>query len=215
MNDWLYQFAVYAEYFPILLAIFCIKSLDKSLKWFLLGSILSTFGSIVSLKLSQRGINNHFMIYVNATTLFIFRTLFFYYFLDSKKLKISLLVCLFSYLILVVFDIFTKGIYMNELLFSIYDVWLIIFCLISLNQIFNDESIESLRAYPHFWIVLGTLIFIVFDFLLTLLNNWLYAVNRNFFFVLWDYIVPIFMLIRVVMLSVGFWLTRKYRLSLM
>lgn len=215
MNDWLYQFAVYAEYFPILLAIFCIKSLDKSLKWFLLGSILSTFGSIVSLKLSQKGINNHFMIYVNATTLFIFRTLFFYYFLDSKKLKISLLVCLFSYLILVVFDIFTKGIYMNELLFSIYDVWLIIFCLISLNQIFNDESIESLRAYPHFWIVLGTLIFIVFDFLLTLLNNWLYAVNRNFFFVLWDYIVPIFMLIRVVMLSVGFWLTRKYRLSLM
>lgn len=210
MKDWLYQFAVYAEYFPILLAIFCIKSLDKSLKWFLVGSILSTFGSIVSMKLGQNGINNHFMIYVNAITLFVFRTLFFYYFLNSQKLKTSLSICLLGYAVFVMVGILKKGIYMNELLFSVYDVWLIIFCLIALNQIFNDESIESLRTYPHFWIVLGTLIFIVFDFLLTLLNSWLYAVNRTFFFVLWDYIVPVFMLVRVIMLSIGFWQTRKY-----
>lgn len=209
MNDWLYQFAVYAEYFPILLALLCIKSLDKSLIWFLIGSILSTIGSIISLKLSQKGINNHFMIYVNASILFTFRTFFFYHFLHSKKLKIVLIVLLIAYLLLVITDIFMKGIHMNELLFSIYDVWLIIFCLISLNQIFNDETIESLRQYPHFWIILGTLIFIIFDFLLTLLNSWLYAVNRRFFFVLWDYIVPIFMLIRVMMLSIGFWKTKK------
>ncbi len=214
MNDWLYQFAVYAEYFPILLAFFRIKFLDKALKWFLLSGILSTFGSIISLQLSQRGINNHFMIYINASTLFITRTLFFYALFDSIKIKRILLICLVGYLILVGVFIFTKGIFMNEYLFSIYDIWITIFCLIGLNQILNDESIESLRNYPNFWILLGTLIFITFDFLLTLLNSWLYAVNRTFFFVLWDYIVPIFMLIRVVMLSIGYWKTKNYAQNL-
>lgn len=214
MNDWLYKFAVYAEYIPILLALFRIKFLDKALKWFLVGSILSTFGSIASLQLSQRGINNHFMIYVNASTLFIFRTFFFYTLFSSSKIKRTLVFCLICYLVFVCVFIFMKGFFMNEYLFSIYDIWLIIFCLISLNQILNDETIESLRNYPIFWIILGTLIFITFDFLLTLLNSWLYAVNRTFFFVLWDYIVPIFMLFRVIMLCIGFWITKKYAQNL-
>jgi hypothetical protein len=210
MDDWLYQTAVYAEYLPIVIALARLKYLDNALKWFLFGTLISTFCSIISMKLGEKGINNHFMIYINASTLFIFRTLFFYYLFQAKKIKKALIICLIIYLAIVLYDIFTNGIYMNEYLFSIYDIWLIIFCLIALYKILNDESIEYLRNYPSFWIIMGTLIFIIFDFLLTLLNSWLYAINRSFFFVLWNYIVPIFMIFRIIMLCIGFWKTKKY-----
>lgn len=214
MNDWLYQTAVYAEYLPILVALFRFNYLDKTLKWFLVGTLISTICSIISIKLGEKGINNHFMIYVNASTLFIFRTLFFYTFFYSKKTKKVLIFCLAIYLIAIGIGIFTNGIYMNEYLFSIYDCWLILFCLVALQQILNDESIEYLRNYPNFWIVIGTLFFIIFDLLLTILNSWLYAVNRVFFFMLWDYFVPIFMFIRIIILCIGFWKTKKYAESL-
>ena len=211
MSDWLYQLSSYAEFLPILIALFRVKYLDKGLLWFFGGMLMASIYGVISIKLGENGINNHFMIYVNASTNFIFRTLFFYVILKSKFSKNLIVFTLFAYLIGVMIDISIHGIYMNQYLFGISDLLMTAFLLIALNQILKDENIDSLRKYPLFWIVLGTLIYVIFDFLLAIANGWLYSVNRQFFFLLWDYITPIFSFIKIIMLSIGFWLTKKYR----
>lgn len=208
MSDLLYQIAIYLAFLPIIIGFFLFKYLNKSLKWYLLGMLVGSICGIISVKLGQQRINNHFMIYINACTNIIIRTFFFHSFLDSKKHQQFLLFFLIVFLSGVCVDIFIQGIYMNQYLFMVIDVWATYFFLITLNQILKDENIEYLRNYPMFWVTVGTLIFAIFDFFLAVSNGWLYAVNRAFFFMLWDYITPIFMFIRIILVSIGYWKTK-------
>lgn len=210
MSDWLYQLALYANYIPIIIALIHYKYLDKTIIWFVMGNLVSSVCGIISVKLGEHHINNHFMIYINACSNFIIQTIFFYILLSSKNYRIALIFCLIAYLSGVCIDIFVNGIYMNQYLFMVANIWAIFFFLVVLNQILKDENIESLRNFPLFWIVIGTLIYVIFDFFVSVTNGWLYAVNRTFFLLLWDYLVPIFMFIRIVFVSVGYWKAKKY-----
>jgi hypothetical protein len=210
MAFWLYQSAVYGLIIPILIGVYHRKFLDRSLRWFLMSIISVYVCSIISVKLSKKGINNHFMMYINASLIMLFRTLFFHTFIQSKIVKITLIFLLIAYFSGVCIDIYLHGIYMNQYLFVVSNTWATIFLLISINQILKDENIESLRGFPVFWILIGTMIFVIFDFLLSVLSAWLNMVNRTFLFLLWDYITPIFMFIRIILISVGFWITKKY-----
>lgn len=210
MSDILYKIASYAAFLPMLIAMFHYKYLDKSLWWYLAGLLSYNICSVISMKLGEHHINNHFMIYVSGCSIMIFRTFFFYTFISSKTYQKSSVISLFIYLLWVCVDIYLHGIYMNQYLAIVADVWIIFFLLISLNQILKDESIDSLRNFPMFWIIVGTLIFVIFDFFLAVSNGWLYAVNREFFFMLWDYITPFFIFIRIIFVSIGYWKTKKY-----
>lgn len=210
MSDILYQIASYLAFLPILIAAYRHKYLSKSLWWYALGLLVISICGIVSIKLGEQHINNHFMIYINACSNIIIRTFFFYSFITSQKHKKTLIFFLIVFLLGVCTDIYLHGIYMNQYLFMIIDVWASYFFLVSLNQILKDESIESLRNYPMFWVTIGTLMFVIFDFFLMVSNGWLYAVNRVFFFMLWDYITPIFMFIRIILVSIGYWKTKYY-----
>lgn len=210
MSDILYKIASYLAFLPILIAIYRYKYLNKTLWWYVAGLLTLNICGIISIKLSEQHINNHFMMYINACSNIILRTFFFESFIISKTYKKTLFFTLIAFLIGVCADIFVHGIYMNQYLFMIIDVWAIYFFLVCLNQILKDDSIESLRDFPLFWIVIGTLFFVIFDFFLSVSNGWLYAVNREFFFMLWDYITPIFMFIRIVFVCIGYWKTKKY-----
>ncbi len=210
MSHLLYQISLYLAFLPVIIGFFLFKYLNKSLKWYLLGMLVGLICGIISAKLGEQRINNHLMIYVNACSNIIIRTFFFYSYFNSKKHRQSLVVFLIAFLSGVCVDIFIQGIYMNQYLFMIIDVWATYFFLIALNQILKDENIESLRNYPMFWVTVGTLIFAVFDFFLAVSNGWLYAVNRVFFFMLWDYITPIFMFIRIIFVSIGYWKTKYH-----
>lgn len=214
MADWLYQFALYANYIPIIVALFHFKYLNKAMVWFLVGSLVTAICGIISVKLGDYHINNHFMMYVNACTNIILRTGFFNETIPSNKHRKTLIVCLIAYLSGVCIDIAIHGIYMNQYLFMVANVWTIFFFLVALNQILKDENIESLRDFPVFWLIVGTLFFSIFDFFLSVSNAWLYAVNRVFFFLLWDYITPIFMFISTIIVSIGYWKTKKYNENL-
>lgn len=214
MADWLYQFALYANYIPIIVALFQFKYLNKAMVWFLVGSLVTAICGIISVKLGDYHINNHFMMYVNACTNIILRTGFFNETIPSNKHRKTLIVCLIAYLSGVCIDIAIHGIYMNQYLFMVANVWTIFFFLVALNQILKDENIESLRDFPVFWLIIGTLFFSIFDFFLSVSNAWLYAVNRVFFFLLWDYITPIFMFISTIIVSIGYWKTKKYNENL-
>jgi hypothetical protein len=215
MSDWLYQLALYANYIPIIVAIVHYKYLNKAIVWFLVGSLVTSICGIISIKLGDRHINNHFMMYVNACTNILLRTGFFYSFIHSNNYRKALIFCLIAYLSGVCVDIAIHGIYMNQYLFMVANVWAIFFFLVALNQILKDESIESLRDLPIFWLIIGTLFFVIFDFFLSVSNVWLYAVNRAFFFLLWDYITPIFMFISIIIMSIGYWKTKKYAENLL
>jgi hypothetical protein len=152
--------------------------------------------------------------YVNACSILLFRTAFFYSVIQSKIFKNILIFFLITYLSVVCIDIYVHGIYMNQYLFMVANVWGIFFFLVALNQILKDESIESLRDLPIFWVIIGTLFFLIFDLFLAVSNVWLYAVNRSFLFLLWDYITPIFMFIRIVFVSIGYWKTKNYNENL-
>ncbi|WP_188771571.1 hypothetical protein [Emticicia aquatilis] len=210
MSDWLYKISSYSLFLPILIAVYNHKYISSSLWWYFGGLLLANLNSIISIKLSEHGINNHFMIYVSACCTMIFRTFFFYTLLKSKIYKQILLFSLIIYLSGICIDLYLHGIYMNQYLFLVFNIWTIIFFLVALNQILKDESIESLREFPLFWVIIGTLIFQIFDLLLTALNSWLYNLNRSFIFFLWDYIVPIFIFIRVIFVSIGYWKTKYY-----
>lgn len=210
MSDWLYQLALYANYIPMIVALFNYKYLTKSIIWFLAGSLVTSICGIISVELGNQHINNYFMMYVNACTNILFRTAFFYTIIPSKNHQKKLIFCLLVYLLGVCIDIFIHGIYMNQYLFMVTNVWDICFSLVALKQILKDENIESLRNFPIFWLVIGTLFFVIFDFFLSVSNGWLYAVNRVFFFMLWDYITPIFMFIRIILVSIGYWKTKYY-----
>lgn len=210
MSDILYQIASYLAFLPILIAAYRYKYLSTSLWWYAVGLLFISICGIISIKLGEHRINNHFMIYINAGSNIIIRTLFFYTFISLKKYKKFLILFLISFLLGICADIHIHGIYMNQYLFMIIDVWASFFFLVSLNQILKDENIDSLRNYPMFWVTTGTLIFVVFDFFLMVSNGWLYAVNRVFFFMLWDYITPIFMFIRIIWVSIGYWKTKYY-----
>lgn len=205
MSDVLYQIASYMAFLPILIAAYRHNYLSKSLWWYAVGLLLISICGIISIKLGEQHINNHFMIYINACSNIIIRSIFFYAFITSKKHKNFLLIFLIIFLLGVCMDICVHGIYMNQFLFMVIDVWASYFFLVCLNQILKDESIESLRNYPMFWVTIGTLMFVIFDFFLMVSNGWLYAVNRVFFFMLWDYITPIFMFIRIILVSIGYW----------
>lgn len=210
MSDILYQIASYLAFLPILIAAYHHKYLSKSLWWYAVGLLLISIYGIISIKLGEQRINNHFMIYINACSNIVIRTFFFYSFVTSQKHRKSLVIFLIVFLLGVCIDIYIHGIYMNQYLFMIIDVWASYFFLVCLNQILKDENIESLRNYPMFWITVGTLMFVIFDFFLMVSNGWLYAVNRVFFFMLWDYITPIFMFIRIILVSIGYWKTKYY-----
>ncbi len=210
MSDWLYKIASYASYLPILIALYHYKYLDKSLWWYMAGLLAFNSFGIISMKLGDNHINNHFMTYVNACSILILRALFFYSFLTSKNYHKAIIISVIVYLSGVCIEIYVHGIYLNQYLSMVLDVWLTFFLLVSLNQILKDETIESLRNLPMFWIIIGTLIFVIFDFFVSVTNGWLYAVNRSFLFLLWDYIVPIFMFIRIIFVSIGYWKTKKY-----
>jgi hypothetical protein len=214
MSDWLYQISSYAEFLPILIALFHLKYLEKGLKWYLGGMIMASIYGLISIKLGENGINNHFMIYINAATNFIFRTFFFIYIFNSVWSKRLVVSSLIVYLSGICVDIAVHGIYMNQYLFGVSDLLMTVFLILALSQILKDDKVESLRNYPLFWIVLGTLIYVIFDFLLAVANGWLYTVNRQFFFILWDYITPVFGFIKIALLCVGFWKTKKYYASL-
>lgn len=210
MSDILYKIASYAAFLPILIALFHYKYLNKSLWWYLAGLMSYSLCSIVSIKLSEQHINNHFMIYVSGCSIMVFRTFFFYTFIGKNIYQKAAIFSSIAYLLWVCIDIYLHGIYMNQYLAIVADVWIIFFLLISLNQILQDEYIESLRSLPIFWVIVGTLIFVVFDFFLAVSNGWLYAVNRAFFFMIWDYITPFFIFIRIVFVSIGYWKTKFY-----
>lgn len=214
MSDILYQIASYLAFLPILIAVYRHKYLSKSLWWYAAGLLFISICGIISIKLGEQHINNHFMIYINACSNIIIRTFFFYSFITSQKHKKALIFFLIVFLLGVCADIYLHGIYMNQYLFMIIDVWASFFFLVCLNQILKDESIESLRNYPMFWVTIGTLMFVIFDFFLMVSNGWLYAVNRVFFFMLWDYITPIFMFIRIILVSIGYWKTKYYAKNL-
>lgn len=214
MSDILYQTASYLAFLPILIAAYHYNYLSKSLWWYAIGLLFISICGIISIKLGEQRINNHFMIYINACSNIIIRTFFFYSFITSQKHRKSLVIFLIIFLLGVCADIYIHGIYMNQYLFMIIDVWASYFFLVCLNQILKDENIESLRNYPMFWITVGTLMFVIFDFFLMVSNGWLYAVNRVFFFMLWDYITPIFMFIRIILVSIGYWKTKYYAKNL-
>ncbi len=210
MADWLYKILLYGAFVPILIALIRHKYLDKALWFYFYGLLSALICGIISVKLGQKHINNHFMMYVNSGLTIILKTLFFYSFIQSKQLKNSLLLFLIIYLIGNGIDIYIHGIYMNQYLSIVSDVWITFFLLVCLNQILKDETIVSLRDLPMFWVIIGTLIFIIFDFFLAIANDWLYAVNRSFLFLLWDYITPLFMFILILFVSIGYWKTKKY-----
>ena len=89
MTDWLYKISSYGLFLPILIAIYHYKFLNKSLWCYFFGLLASNIFSIISIQLGEHGINNHFMIYASACSTMIFRTLFFYFFLDSKENRLA------------------------------------------------------------------------------------------------------------------------------
>lgn len=210
MSDLLYKVAIYLDFLPILIGLIRYKHLNKPLIWYLGLLIISKICSVISVKLGEEHINNHFMIYINAASSFILQTSFFYLLINSKNSKNILIVCLIAYLLGICVDIYLHGIYMNQYLFMISDFWAVIFLLVCLNQILHDETIDSLRSYPIFWIVTGSLFYYIFDFFLSVSNDWLYAINRSFFFLLWDYITPIFLFLKTIIVSIGYWKTKYY-----
>jgi hypothetical protein len=210
MSDWLYKIASYASYLPIIVALYHHKYLSKSLWWYMFGLLAFNTCGIISIQLGENHINNHFMTYVSACSVLILRAVFFFTFLRSIFYKNIIIYSVIIYLLGVCVEIYLHGIYLNQYLAIVLDIWLAFFLLLCLNQILKDENIESLRDLPIFWILIGTLIFVLFDFFVSVTNGWLYAVNRSFLFILWDYIVPIFMFIRIAMVSIGYWKTKKY-----
>jgi uncharacterized membrane protein len=214
MSVWLYKISLYLAFLPILIALFRYKYLSNPFWWYFLGLLVGKICGVISIKLGEQHFNNHFMMYVNAGLLLIFQSIFFYQILESKFSKKVLLFFIVAYYLGMCLDIFLHGIYMNQYLFMILDVWQTVYCLIILNQILKDESIESLRQDPLFWIILGTLFYTIFDFILSVSSSWLYAVNRTFFFLIWDFITPIFMLFKTILVSVGYWKTKNYAQNL-
>ncbi len=171
---------------------------------------LGNICSMISIYLGEHNINNYFMIYVNACINLTFRALFFYAILQSKLSKKSIIGFGLGYFMFVGVDIYLNGIYMNEKLFLVSDLWVTVFCLISLNQIIRDDSLDSLSKLPIFWVLIGTLIYVVYDFMLTLCNAWLYAINREIFFIIWDYITPIFLMIKITLICIGLRMSKRH-----
>lgn len=171
---------------------------------------LGNLCSMISIYLGEHNINNYFMIYVNACINLAFRALFFYAILKSKLAQKTIIGFSLAYLIFVGLDIYLNGIYMNEKLFLISDLWVTVFCLLCLNQIIRDDRLDSLSKLPIFWVLLGTLIYVVYDFMLTLSNAWLYTINREIFFIIWDYITPIFLIIKIILIFTGLWISKRH-----
>ncbi len=195
---------------PFLFGIFRYKYLQVQLKWIFLLFGLGSLTELVSFIYKTLVNPNNVWIFnfyqILETTIIII----FYSMLTQVKLKKRLLyLFIILFTIVSVYQISNIGsARLNDLSFSIESIIVVLLTILNFHSILKKQVYTNILNAPIFWINSGFLIFYFGNLFLHIFSKYLQAHAINAFFELWVF-HSIFNIILYILISIGFWKTKK------
>lgn len=212
-----YKFYIYLSYcsvlsifIPFLSGVFLKKnfSFDVNVLFYLI--IADLLSEVISVTLQRYNIHNLFVFRFYTIAQFILLSIFFIKTLSPSKMLLCVKTGIFIFLAVALFDMYKNGLNSSDdLSLTTATVFLMIYSLFTFYHIMENPVQLNILSSPLFWFNTAVLTYFSGCLFLFISNGYLLKLSKKTHYELWDTINSILNITFNILITVGFWKTKR------